>query len=124
MRITGVTSTDLFVGSRRQARQVIGVSVASDAADAGRDVSVRVDGAGVATPAPSRVTAGPPGETVVAEVAVEVSAPYQPGVARPVTVVAETGAAAGGAPQAYRAAGRGDPGRARLDHVDGQPLPL
>jgi alpha-mannosidase len=99
MRITAVTSTDLFVGSRRQARQVIGVSLASDAADAGRVVSVRVDGAGVATPAPSRVTAGPPGETVVAEVAVEVSAPYQPGVARPVTAVAETGAAAGLAPQ-------------------------
>jgi alpha-mannosidase len=91
MRITAVTSTDLFVGSARQARQVVQVSLASDAADAGRDVTVRVDGAGVATPAPSRVTAGPPGETVVAEVAVEVAAPYQPGVARPVTAAAEAG---------------------------------
>jgi alpha-mannosidase len=103
MRITGVTSTELFTGSARRPLQVVRVSLAGDAADAGRDVSVRVDGAGVTTPAPSRVVAGPPGETVVAEVAVEVAAPYQPGVARPATVVAEAapgpGAQGGGAPQ-------------------------
>ncbi len=103
MRITAVTSTDLFVGSARRALQVIQVSLAGDAADTGRDVSVRVDGAGVTTPAPSHVTAGPPGEPVVAEVAVEVAAPYQAGVARPVTAVAEigagTGSQTGGSPQ-------------------------
>jgi alpha-mannosidase len=88
MRITGVISTELFTGSTRRPLQVVQVSLASEAADAGRDVSVRVDGAGVTTP--SRVVAGPPGETVVAEVAVEVAAPHQPGVARPATATAET----------------------------------
>jgi alpha-mannosidase len=101
MRITGVTSTDLFTGTARRPLQVVQVSLTTDAVDAGRDISVRVDGAGVTTPAPSRVAVSPPGESVTAEVAVEISAPYQPGVARPVTVVAETGTGAGvsGAPQ-------------------------
>src|ERR1700761_4710621 len=101
MRITGVTSTDLFTGTARRPLQVVQVSLTADAVDAGRDISVRVDGAGVTTPAPSRVAVGPPGESVTAEVAVEISAPYQPGVARPVTAVAETGTGTGvsGAPQ-------------------------
>src|SRR6201996_2694556 len=101
MRITGVTSTDLFTGTARRPLQVVQVSLTADAVDAGRDISVRVDGAGVTTPAPSRVAVGPPGESVTAEVAVEIFAPYQPGVARPVTAVAESGTGAGvsGAPQ-------------------------
>jgi alpha-mannosidase len=97
MRITAVTSTDLFTGTARRPLQIIQVSLTNDTGDTGRHVHVRVDGAGVSTPAPSRVTGGPPGDTVTAEVPVEISAPFQPGVPRPATAVAGTGIS--GAPQ-------------------------
>src|ERR1700722_1825276 len=97
MRITAVTSTDLFTGTARRPLQIIQVSLSTDTADAGQDVHVRVDGAGVSTPAPCRVLGGPPGAALTAEVPVEIAAPFQPGVPRPVTAVAETGTS--GAPQ-------------------------
>ncbi|HEY0717096.1 MAG TPA: glycoside hydrolase family 38 C-terminal domain-containing protein [Streptosporangiaceae bacterium] len=107
MRITGVTSTDLFTGTARRPLQIIQVSLATGTAGTGRPVRVRVDGAGVSTPAPAQVTAGPPGETVTAEVPVEIAAPFQPGVPRPVTAIAETGG--GGAPQRAEFAARVTP---------------
>ncbi|HEY2280287.1 MAG TPA: glycoside hydrolase family 38 C-terminal domain-containing protein, partial [Streptosporangiaceae bacterium] len=102
MRITAVTSTDLFAGSTARPLQIIQVNVANDASEPTGAVQVRVDGAGVTTLVPVRVTGVPPGATATVEVPVEFAAPYQPGVPRPVTAVAETGTEAGaraGAPQ-------------------------
>ncbi len=96
MRITAVSSTDLFAGTVARPLQIIQVNVANDASRTAGPLSVRVDGAGVTTPAPSRVAGIPPGATVTAEVPVEIAAPYQPGSSRPVTAVAE---AETGAPQ-------------------------
>src|ERR1700722_1305599 len=102
MRITAVISTDLFAGSAARPLQIIQVNVANDASEPTGAVQVRVDGAGVTTPAPARLTGVPPGVTATVEVPVEFAAPYQPGTSRPVTAVAETVAGTGagaGAPQ-------------------------
>ena len=59
MRITAVISTELFAGSAARPLQIIQVNVANDASQQITDpepVQVRVDGAGVTTPAPVRVT--------------------------------------------------------------------
>jgi alpha-mannosidase len=98
MRITAVTSTDLFAGSVARPLQIIQVSVANDASGPTGAVTVRVDGAGVSTPDPARLPDIPPGATVTAEVPVEFAAPYEPGRPRPVTAMAEAAAGAG-APQ-------------------------
>jgi alpha-mannosidase len=89
MRITAVISTDLFAGTAARPLQIIQVAVANDGPEALGSVTVRVDGAGVTTPAPSRVTGVPPGQTVPVEVPVEFAAPYEPGSSRPVTAAAE-----------------------------------
>jgi alpha-mannosidase len=95
MRITSVTSTDLFAGTVARPLQIIRVDVVNDASEPSGPLTVRVDGAGVSTPAPSHVAGIPPGGTVTAEVAVEFAAPYRPGSPRPVTAAAQSQAGSG-----------------------------
>jgi alpha-mannosidase len=101
MRITDVTSTDLFGGSAARPLAIVRVTVAGEGSDsvAGRPpapVSVRVEGPAVTTPQPAVVTGPGPGEQRQAEVGVEVAAPHTAGRPLPVTVIAES-------PQAGRA---------------------
>jgi hypothetical protein len=89
MRITTVESSDLFTGDGGRALQVVRVTVeATEAGEAGAVATVRVMGAGVQTPTPFPVTLGMPGEGRGGEVSVAVT--RSPGVALPVTVIAET----------------------------------
>jgi alpha-mannosidase len=92
MRITGVESTDLFQGSTGQPLQVIRVTVepAGDS-DAAAPGTLRIEGAGAATPGPFRMTLPVAGESRSYEVAVAVTG--SPGTELPVTVIAETAAA-------------------------------
>jgi alpha-mannosidase len=100
MRISGVTSTDLFGGTVARPLAIVRVTLEGDGPDAtggpggpGRDrpgqVSVRVEGPTVATPAPALVSWPAPGEQVKAEVGVEVAAPHTAGSPCQVTVIAE-----------------------------------
>ncbi len=99
MRITAVASTDLFTGSAQRPLQIIQVTLVNEGlglvTGPGTPVEIRVDGPGVTTPAPARVTGLEPGGTLTAEVPVEFAAPYQAGSLRTVTAVA---VAADGAP--------------------------
>ena len=103
MRITAVTSTDLFAGTAQRPLQIIQVTLVNDGPDMVTDphltVEVCVDGAGVTTPVPARITGLEPDATLTAEVPVEVAVPYQAGSPRTVTAVAA-------APPAGPAAGR------------------
>src|ERR1700749_363861 len=98
MRITSVPSTALFAGTVARPLQIIRVDVVNDASEPAGPLTVRVDGAGVSTPAPSHVAGIPPGGTVTAEVPVEFAAPYRAGSPRPVPAAAQTQAGPG-APQ-------------------------
>ncbi|HYZ52533.1 MAG TPA: glycoside hydrolase, partial [Streptosporangiaceae bacterium] len=95
MRITGVEPTDLFAGTAQRPLQIIRVTLANEGpamiTDPGIPVTIRVEGAGVSTPAPFGIGGFQPGDTRVAEVPVEFAAPYQPGSTRTVTVIAEAG---------------------------------
>jgi hypothetical protein len=92
MRITGVESSDLFTGDGGRALQVVRVTVeATEAGEAGAVAAVRVMGAGAQTPTPFLVTLGAPGEGRGGEVSIAVTG--APGVALPVTVIAEPVAA-------------------------------
>jgi alpha-mannosidase len=101
MRITGVESTDLFLGTATRPLQVVRVHLGNDGpgrAGEHDEVLVRVDGASVSTPAPAIVTGLAAGEQRVVEVGVEIAAPAQPGSTRQVRAVAATsGAATSGA---------------------------
>ena len=89
MRITEVESTDLFTGSTARPLQVVRVEVAAtEAADAGATVSVRVAGGSVETATPVEVTLGQPGESRRCELSVAVTGTA--GVSLPVTVICET----------------------------------
>ncbi|HEX8005764.1 MAG TPA: glycoside hydrolase, partial [Trebonia sp.] len=91
MRITGVESTDLFLGSASRPLQVVRVTVeGTGEAGPGPEASLRIEGPGVATPDRVRITAPAPGESHDHDVPVEVAAHFPPGTARPVTVIAET----------------------------------
>src|ERR1700758_3029587 len=92
MRITGVESTDLFQGSAVRPLQVVRVTVepAGDS-DAGAPATLRIVGAGAATPGPFGMTLPVAGESRSYEVAVAVTG--VPGTELPVTVIAETAAA-------------------------------
>ena len=124
MRITAVASTDLFTGSAQRPLQIIQVTLVNEGlgliTDPGTPVEIRVDGPGVTTPAPARVTGLEPGGTLTAEVPVEFAAPYQAGSLRTVTAVAVAAGAArraGAAPRAgarRAATGTGD-AQARLE---------
>ncbi|MFY9864098.1 MAG: glycoside hydrolase, partial [Trebonia sp.] len=91
MRITDVESTDLFQGSAVRPLQVIRVTVepAGDS-DAGAPGTLRIEGAGAATPGPFGITLPVAGESRSYEVAVAVTG--SPGTELPVTVIAETAA--------------------------------
>jgi alpha-mannosidase len=89
MRIVGVESTDLFVGTSQRPLQVVRVTLEND--DPGSAAAtVRVQGPGVRDAGPFRITEMSPGERQTFEIGVEVAAPYQPGSTRRVTVAVET----------------------------------
>src|SRR5215469_3271825 len=93
MRISGVTSTDLFGGTVARPLAIVRVTLEGDGPEATGavpgQVSVRVEGPAVATPAPALVSWPAPGERVVAEVGIEVAAPHTAGSPCQVTVIAE-----------------------------------
>ena len=92
MRITEVESTDLFTGSTARQLQVVRVGVAAtEAAESGATVSVRLAGGSVETATPTEVVLGEPGESRAGEVSVAVTGPA--GVSLPVTVICETAGA-------------------------------
>ncbi|SRR5579875_754375 len=94
MRITAISSTDLFRGTALRPLQVIRVGVANDGPGMLRrpdaEVTVAVRGPGVRTPAPATLRGLAAGEQRVAEVAAEVAGPAAPGAPRRVTAVART----------------------------------
>jgi alpha-mannosidase len=96
MRISDVTSTDLFGGTAARPLPIVRVTLTGD--DAGAPpgpVAVRVEGPAVTTPEPATASAPGPGEEVKVEVAVEVAAPHAAGSPLQVTVIAEGPARAG-----------------------------
>ena len=120
MRIAGVESTDLFVGTAQRPLQVIRVTLENDGPASAPDgaATVYVQGPGVRDPGPFGITGLNLGERKDFEIPVEITAPYQPGSTRRVTVTVETELGA------YPGRGGHHRGRAGLDDVDGQPLPL
>src|SRR5215469_5999607 len=112
MRISGVTSTELFRGTASRPLQVVRVHLVNDGpapVTAPDTVTVRVDGPGVSTPEPEPVTGLGPGEERIAEVAVEVAAPAQPGSVREVSaaVLGADGSVAAELPGEVRVADTG-----------------
>ena len=95
MRIAGVESTDLFVGTAQRPLQVIRVTLENDGPGSapGGAATVYVQGPGVRDPGPFGITGLNLGERKDFEIPVEVAAPYQPGSTRRITVMVETGAA-------------------------------
>ncbi|HTX28551.1 MAG TPA: glycoside hydrolase family 38 C-terminal domain-containing protein [Streptosporangiaceae bacterium] len=92
MRIAGVESTDLFVGTAQRPLQVIRVTVVNDGPGSTWDgaADVHVQGAGVRSQGPFRITGMSQTEQETFEVPVEFSVPYQPGSTRRVTVAVQT----------------------------------
>ncbi len=94
MRIAGVESTDLFVGTAQRPLQVIRVTVVNEGpgmlASPAMAASVYVQGSGVRTDGPFGITGLSPGEQRAFEIGVQVAAPYLPGSARRVTVTVES----------------------------------
>jgi alpha-mannosidase len=104
MRITGVTSTELFCGPAARPLQVIRVGLVNDGpgmAGVAQTITVRVDGAGVSTPEPAAVSGLLPGAERTVEVGIEVAAPARPGSPRQVRASA---AGPDGSPSAELAA--------------------
>ena len=93
MRIAGVESTDLFVGTAQRPLQVVRVTLENDGPSSAPDgaATVYVQGPGVRDPGPFGITGLNLGERKDFEIPVEITAPYQPGSTRRVTVTAETG---------------------------------
>ena len=93
MRIAGVESTDLFVGTAQRPLQVVRVTLENDGPSSTTDgaATVYVQGPGVRDPGPFGITGLNLGERKDFEIPVEITAPYQPGSTRRVTVTAETG---------------------------------
>ena len=89
MRIAGVESTDLFVGTAQRPLQVVRVTLENDAPRR-TAATVRVQGPGVRDQGPFRITEMSPGERQTFEIGVEVAAPYQPGSTRRVTMAVES----------------------------------
>jgi alpha-mannosidase len=89
MRISGIESTDLFLGSTALPLQVVRVRLVNAGPDAVSEqdtVLVSIDGPGVSTPEPAQVTALELGSELTAEVGVAIAAPAQPGSSRQVLV--------------------------------------
>ena len=93
MRIAGVESTDLFVGTAQRPLQVMRVTLENDGPASAPDgaATVYVQGPGVRDPGPFGITGLNLGERKDFEIPVEIAAPYQPGSTRRVTVTVETG---------------------------------
>jgi alpha-mannosidase len=93
MRIAGVESTDLFVGTAQRPLQVVRVTVVNDGPAIAPDTAafVHVEGHGVRHHRPFGITGMNQGEQETFEVPVEFAVPYQPGSTRRVTVTVETG---------------------------------
>ncbi len=94
MRITQVTSTELFCGTPERPLQIVKVTLVNDGPGMIRDpaavVNVTVTGSGVATPVPAEIGGLVHGEQRIAEVAVDIAASAVPGGTRPVTVIAHS----------------------------------
>jgi alpha-mannosidase len=92
MRISGVESTDLFVGTAQRPLQVVRVTLENDGPARALDgmATVYVQGPGVRDQGPFGITGLNLGERKDFEIPVEIAAPYQPGSARRVTVTVET----------------------------------
>jgi alpha-mannosidase len=92
MRIAGVESTDLFVGTAQRPLQVMRVTLENDGPASAPDgaATVYVQGPGVRDQGPFGITGLNLGERKDFEIPVEVTAPYQPGSTRRVTVTVET----------------------------------
>jgi len=92
MRIAGVESTDLFVGTAQRPLQVVRVTVVNDGPAIAPDTSafVHVQGPGVRHQSPFRISGMSEGDQETFEVPVEFSVPYQPGSTRRVTVTVES----------------------------------
>src|SRR5487761_1211335 len=95
MRIAGVESTDLFVGTAQRPLQVMRVTLENDGpgSDPSGAATVYVQGPEVRDPGPFRITGLNLGERRDFEIPVEIAVPYQPGSTRRVTVTVETGSA-------------------------------
>jgi alpha-mannosidase len=93
MRIAGVESTDLFVGTAQRPLQVVRVTLENDGPGSAPDgaATVYVQGPGVTNPGPFGIMGLNLGERKDYEIPVEMAAPYQPGSTRRVTVTVETG---------------------------------
>jgi alpha-mannosidase len=94
MRITGIESTDLFLGTTQRPFQAIRVTLLNEH-PAVTETTVGVHGNGVRNPLPFVVNDLEPGQERMVEVPVEVAAPYQPGSIRRVTVTVEGAQAEG-----------------------------
>jgi alpha-mannosidase len=94
MRIAGVESTDLFVGTAQRPLQVIRVTLENGGPASAPDgaATVYVQGPGTRDPGPFGITGLNLGERRDFEIPVEIAAPYLPGSTRRVTVAVETGA--------------------------------
>ena len=93
MRISGVTSTELFGGTAARPLQVIRVTLAGDGLGpaAGAPVTVRVEGPAVGTPQPAAAAVPAPDGQADVEVGVEIAAPHSAGSPVQVTAIAEAG---------------------------------
>ena len=89
MRIAGVESTDLFVGTAQRPLQVVRVTLENDSPGS-TAATVHVQGPGVRDQGPFRITEMSPGERQTFEIGVEVAAPYQPGSTRRVTMAVQS----------------------------------
>jgi alpha-mannosidase len=89
MRIDGVESTDLFVGTAQRPLQVVRVTLENDS-PGHTAATVYIQGPGVRNTGPFRITEMNPGERNTVEIGVEFTAPYQPGGTRRVTVAVES----------------------------------
>jgi alpha-mannosidase len=94
MRIARVESTDLFVGTAQRPLQVIRVTLVNDGpgmlTTPDMPATVRVHGPGVRDHGPFGITGLSQGEEKTFEVPAEVTAPYQPGGTRRVTVTVDS----------------------------------
>ncbi|MGD0069178.1 MAG: glycoside hydrolase family 38 C-terminal domain-containing protein, partial [Streptosporangiaceae bacterium] len=94
MRIAGVESTDLFVGTAQRPLQVIRVTLVNDGpgmlTTPAMSVTVHAQGPGLRDHGPFGISGWHQGEERAVEVPVEVAAPYQPGGTRRVTVTVDS----------------------------------
>ena len=93
MRITGVESTDLFVGTAQRPLQVVRVTLEADGSGSEPDTpaAVHVEGPGVRNHGPFLITEKlSHAEQRTVEIPVEIAVPYQPGSTRHVTVTVQS----------------------------------